>query len=423
MSIRNRMTCVRKQILNHMVNEWLPFWESRGCDKEFGGFLTSYDRQGNPTGDGMKYIVSQARMIWGHSALYDYFPERKELLETAKQGVDFVIKHFWDSEFGGWIWTTDRKGNPINRCKVVYGASFMIYALSQYGLSSGDNRGQEYAIRTFDLLQKYAADAANGGYYENLEADWSISEDGYAAGDRKSLDIHMHLMEAFTTLYKLTCQEIHHRRLNEVINVILNYMVNMKSGCGWNQFDLAFHPIPAIAIRHTWNDDRGGSRQFLDSQQTTSYGHNMELSWLLNRAAQVLGDVPDRFHKITRLLCEHTLKYGIDYENGGIYRDGLHEGPAVVLDKEWWQNCEVLVGFLDAFQITGNERCWEAFENCWEFANDRMINHAVGEWMQLLSRTGDVIIGDMGNPWEVIYHTGRTLLECLGRLDTLLSAI
>lgn len=416
---KDRIELITGQITQHMETEWLPFWESRGCDTEFGGYFTDYDASGKKTEDSRKFIVTQARMIWCYSLLYSFYPDREDFRMAARQGVDFMLNHFWDRRYEGWVWLTDREGNVLDDGKVVYGEGFMIYALAQYGLSTGDPRGKEYACRTFDLLQKYAVDTFNGGYYENLEPDWTISEPGYAAGDRKSLDIHMHLLEAFTTLYKLTGEEIHKRKLNEVIDIILKRMVNQQDGCGRNQFDLAFNPIPAICIRRTWNDDRGKGESVDEPLDTTSYGHNVELAWLLNRAAAVMGDSQDRFAAITRALNDHALRYGLDPVYGGVYRDGPHQGEAIIHDKEWWQNCEVLVGLLDAYEILGDDRYWDAFEKCWDFDNRYMINHEVGEWRQLLKQDGTPIISDMGNPWKAMYHTGRSLMECRQRLKRL----
>ena len=416
---KSRINSAREQFAYHMEKEWLPFWEERGCDTIYGGYLTGYDECGNKTEDYRKFIVTQARMIWCYSMLYSFYPGREDFREAARQGVDFMLAHFWDRHNLGWIWLTDRAGNCLDDGKVIYGEGFMIYALAQYSLSTGDPRGKEFAVKTFDLIQRYAVDTVNGGYYENLEADWSVSEDGYAAGNRKSLDIHMHLLEAFTTLYELTGEENHKRKLNGIIDVILKRMINHEAGCGRNQFDLEFNPIPAICIRRTWNDDRERGEDVDVPTDTTSYGHNVELSWLLNRAAAVMGDSKDRFAFISRALNDHALRYGLDPSYGGIYRDGPHEGEALVRDKEWWQNCEALVGFLDAYQVTGDERYWDAFEKCWAFDRKYMINHEVGEWRQLLTREGVTIIGAMGNPWKAMYHTGRSIIECRRRLEAL----
>ena len=408
------------QIKDHLENGIIKFWLNNGIDKEYGGYLTCFNDGGRPTGNSDKYIVSQTRMIWGLSALYRVYPQNTELIDAAKQGVDFLIEYFWDHKLGGWYWKTKRDGTAIDTGKVVYGNGFAIYAFSEYYLATGDKSSLEYAEKTFDLLQKYCVDTYHGGYYENLENDWSLSEPGFAAGDRKSLDIHMHIMEAYTTLLKCTGKEIHKRKLIEIIDLILNKMTNRKCGYGMNQFDLEFNPIPAINIRRTWNAERAAGELIEVPTDTTSYGHNVELVWLLNRAGEILGIPFDYYNDITANILEHTLKYGYDQELGGVYRDGPHEGPALVRDKEWWQNCEVLIGFLDGFEKLSNEKYFDAFVRTWEFDRKYFINFQVGEWRQLLDVRGNQIIGDIGNPWKAIYHTGRAMLECKIRLERII---
>jgi cellobiose epimerase len=231
----------------------------------------------------------------------------------------------------------------------------------------------------------------------------------------------MHLVEAFTTLAQCSGKEIHRRKLQEVIDIILTRMINRAAGCGLNQFDEAFKPIPAINIRRTWNAERETGEIIETPTDTTSYGHNVELVWLLNRAAEVMGKPRDSYEEITGQLIEHSLKYGFDYELGGVYRDGLHEGKPLVYDKEWWQNCEVLVGYLDAYERIGDPRYFEAFHLTWKFDSRYFIDKDCGEWRQLLTREGKPLITNMGNPWKAIYHSGRSMMECIRRLEKLLS--
>ena len=419
-SAEKELLKARSEIQKHFTEGLIPFWAKRGVDKEYGGYLTCYDADGNLIEeDTNKYIVTQTRMIWGYSLFHKLFPDNPQYLEDARQGVDFFIKHFWDPKYGGWYWKVARDGSLIDNGKVVYGQSFAIYALTEYYKSTGDKRGLDYAVKTFDLLQKYCVDAFRGGYYENLENDWTLSSDGFHAGDRKSLDIHMHLLECFTNLYQASGQEIHKRRLQEVIDVILKYMVDPESGCGLNQFSLDFTPIPAIAIRRTWNAEREGESVEIPLN-TTSYGHNVELAWLLVWAGEALGKPRNAYEKVTRRLVDHSLKYGLDYKIGGIYRDGVHEGPALVKDKEFWQNAEALVSYLDSYEITGDERYLKAFHLVWNFINTYMINHKLGEWMTLIDENGKPIVPGIGNPWKCCYHSGRSLYESLKRIDMIL---
>jgi cellobiose epimerase len=419
-SLSIKMNSALKEIKYHLEKGIIPFWTENAVDNLWGGFLTNFDGNGKPTEDTDKYIVTQTRMIWGMSVFAEKYPGNMKLLIAADQGVDFFLKHFWDKKNGGWFWKVQRDGTVIDDGKVVYGQSFALYALAQYTLSTGNPIGLEYAEKTFDLLQKYCTDTFQGGYYENLEPDWSLSEAGFAAGDRKSLDIHMHLLEAYTTLAKCSQKEIHLRKLNEIINLILEKMVNKEIGCGLNQFDLSFRSIPAINIRRTWNAERTVGEVVEKSTDTTSYGHNVELAWLLNRALEVLGKSLRPYEEVTRKLVDHSLKYGFDYKLGGVYRDGLHDGPVLVKDKEWWQNCEVLIGYLDAFEKFGEEKYFNAFFMTWDFDKKHFIDSNIGEWHQLLNQCGSIINGDIGNPWKAIYHTGRAMLECCERLEGLM---
>jgi mannobiose 2-epimerase len=318
------------------------------------------------------------------------------------------VDSFWDKENGGWHW------------KLAYGQVFAIYAMAEYYRNTGDSRGLEYAERTFELLQIHAADTLHGGYFENMEQDWAISAAGYPGGDRKSLDIHMHVMEAFTVLAQCTGKAVHLRKLEEVTQLLLAHMIDRENGRGRNQFDPSFRPIPPIVINRTWNAERQTGEVAEEVLESTSYGHNLELAWLMNRAGEALGSAFDAYDMMNRSLLDHSLRHGYDYTYGGVFRDGPPNGPAFVRDKEFWQNAEVLVGYLDGFEHFGDIRYWEAFEGTWRFVTTYMINHELGEWRQLLNRDGSVLVGDLGNPWKACYHSGRSVLESIIRLNKLL---
>jgi mannobiose 2-epimerase len=176
-----------------------------------------------------EYIFTQTRMIWGMSTLYKLYSNNQHLYEAAKQGVQFFIHHFWDWEYGGWVWKTKQDGTVLDSAKVTYGQVFAIYALSEYTIATKDPLGLEYAEKTFDLLQKYGADSNRGGYYENLESNWEIPRKGFRSSERKSLDIQMHVMEAFTVLALCSGKEIHLQKLEEAIEFILNTSVSITS--------------------------------------------------------------------------------------------------------------------------------------------------------------------------------------------------
>lgn len=417
---KKMISVIQQEIQDTLQEKIIPFWLERSVDRKYGGYLTSFDRNGNFEGSDAKYIVTQSRMLWGFSqlSLFAKSDQREEMKQAAFQGLRFIIDHFWDLKNGGFYWQVNRDGTPADPSKLTYGESFAIYALSEYALRYQDEEALGYAEKTFGLLQLYAADTKYGGYYENMEADWSISPGGAWAGDRKSLDIHMHLMEAYTTLYEVSGKEIHCRKLEESIGLILNHMVNAEVGYGYNQFDLQFNQIPAINIMRTWNAEREANKIISQPMDTTSYGHNVELSWLMDRAYQIMG-CPYSENPVLRKLLDHSLRYGYDNQYGGVYRDGIADQEVLVTDKEWWQNFESLAGYLNGYTKYGDDRYWEAFVKTWEFVKTKFMNMEVGESRQLLDRYGTPIVENMGNPWKGIYHTGRALAECLKRFELL----
>jgi mannose/cellobiose epimerase-like protein (N-acyl-D-glucosamine 2-epimerase family) len=146
----------------------------------------------------------------------------------------------------------------------------------------------------------------------------------------------------------------------------------------------------------------------------------VELAWLLVRACEAMGRPRNAYEDVVRRLVDHSLTYGLDREHGGVHRDGPHAGPALVREKEFWQNAEALVGYLDAFEITGDGAYLEAFELVWDFVQRYMINHHLGEWMTLLSESGEPLVAAIGNPWKACYHSGRAVYESIRRIDMLL---
>jgi mannose/cellobiose epimerase-like protein (N-acyl-D-glucosamine 2-epimerase family) len=412
-------TSILEQISRHLHRGIIPFWLDRAHDDRYGGYLTNFDEAGRAYDMPEKYLNTQCRLIWFFSHLHRRHPQYARAAELAQRGVDFVIEHFWDSLHGGWYWKVRRDGSRLDDGKVSYGQSFAIYALSEYFRATADPRGLDYASLTFDLLQKYAADTRHGGYYENLEPDWTPAPPGFAGGDRKGLDTHMHLMEAFTVLYEASRQPIHRRKLLEIVGLIAHRMIDNTTGCGLTQFDCRWNCLPAIAIRRTWNAERFGE-QPAQPTETTSYGHNVELEWLTTRALQTAGADIEPYKPMLRCLLDHAVTHGVDWQFGGIYRDGLRAtGEPIVLEKEFWQHSEVLVGFLDGYEVFGEPRYLDAFECVWNFVKKHMIIDGVGEWRTLLDREGNVLDGKIGNPWKVAYHTGRSMIECEARLRRL----
>jgi len=421
---KGKMLACREDAEEHLINELLPFWLSRCKDEVNGGFITQFDQNGNDTGEDQKSLISQTRTVYTMSSAHRAGYGDGKCAEFAAHGVDFLLEKMWDKEFGGFFWTVDRKGDVQIDKKILYGMSFAIYSLSEYTLATGDKRGIEYAEKTFDLMQKYCTDTMYGGYFEMFERNWDLAGPASAGGDRKTLDFHMHLMEALTTLYECSGKEIHKGKLTEVIDILTKKIMHPEYATGVPQFWADWTVAPQIKFDIIWGWDRfedGGEKTNADDN--TSYGHNVEFTWLFLHALKIMGCDYQPYEKMILKQFDHTLKDGIDYEFGGVYVEGAHSGGVYDMEKEFWQQAEALIGMLEACLVFDVEKYWPVYENVHRFVFDKMINHEVGEWWPLTTRQGKPIWTHMSHSWKVNYHTVRAMLQSIARLDKLLKKI
>jgi len=414
---KTEVTEFKKEAENHLLNELLPFWITRMRDDVNGGYLTHFDSDGNDSGEDEKSLIAQTRCLYTISSAHRAGYGNGEYAKLAKHGADFLISKMWDKDHGGFYWMMDRKENVKIDKKIIYGQSFAIYSLSEYTLATGDRRGIEYAEKVFDLIQKYCADTMYGGYWEMFHADWTLCGPGSQGGDRKTLDVHMHLMEAFTTLYECTGKDVHRRKLLEDIDLLINRIIHPIYKTGIPQFYKDWRVAPQIKFDIVWGWDRFSEEgQKGNAADNTCYGHNAEFAWLLIHALKILKIGTDDYSDLLRTIFDHTIYNGIDYEFGGVYVEGPHSGGVYDREKEFWQQAEVLIGLLDGVIMFGDEKYWEAYKNVHRFVLDKMVNKGVGEWFPLMTRKGEPIWTHMSHSWKINYHTVRSMVQSIKRL-------
>ncbi len=421
---RGQVSACLDECKKHFTTELLPFWLDRCKDDVNGGFNTQFDKDGNDTGLDEKSSLAQLRTVYSMSTTHRAGFGDGKCAEYAKHGVDFLIDKVWDKEFGGYYWTTDRAGKPVIDKKIMYGLSFGMYAMAEYTMATGDPRGQEYAEKMFDLIKKYAADVMYGGFFEMFERNWDLCGPGAQGGDRKTLDVHMHLMEAFTTLYECTGKSIHRRTLLEDVDLLLKRIMHPKYATGIPQFTVDWKVAPQIKFDIVWGWDRfaeGGAKP--NAEDNTSAGHNVEFAWLLAHATDVLGSHWDEWKSVIKKAMDHGRDNGIDPEYGGVYVEGPHAGGVYDMEKEFWQQAEVMIGMLEGCLRFGPEDYWDSYVNVHRFVMDKMVNHEVGEWWPLTTREGEPIWTHMSHSWKVNYHTIRCMVECIKRLEKLLETL
>lgn len=404
----------------YLTDTLLPFWIRNSPDPDFGGFLTYFDSRGIATGETDKSFLSQIRMLFTMSSAHRAGYGDGECARLASDAAEFILKHYWDDEHGGWFWMTDRAGRPLDQSKVGYGHCFGVYAFAEYFLATGDPRGREASLRTYQAICENMIDTAHGGFIELMNRDWTPLPPGEYGGDRKSMDVHMHMMEAFTNLYEMTGHPTHRRRVLEAVDILRRHMIRNDSGVGFWQFKFDFTPLPAINFVTSWGRDAEPDESGGHPLNWTSYGHNVEFGWLLLHTARVLEIGESDFVDVHRKVCDQCVEFGIDHEYGGVYCEGPVAGKPTSTEKQFWQQGEIMVGMLDAYRLIGDERYWDAFEKVWRFLFDKIVCwDGGGEWYERVDRQGRPIDDALAHAWKINYHSVRSIIQVVRRLEAI----
>ena len=107
----NNFNILASQYKEELFGKVIPFWLAHSQDREFGGYFTCLDRQGNVF-DTDKFIWLQGRQVWMFSMLYNKVEKRQEWLECAIQGAEYLKKHGHDGNFN-WYFLLTREGKPL----------------------------------------------------------------------------------------------------------------------------------------------------------------------------------------------------------------------------------------------------------------------------------------------------------------------
>jgi len=390
----------KQQLERILLENILPFWYPKLLDPIVGGYHINHDLHGQWLGPANKILVPQARTVWFFSSLSRSRYGTKDHLEFARHGYEFLRNHMWDKEYGGFYWELDSTGRvPVNSDKHLYGQAFGISALSEYAKASGDASAFSLAQELFQLLETYAYDHQHGGYEEFFQHNWtpvSANRKGFRSVPPgiKTMNVHLHLMEAMTPLYILTRERLVQQRLVELILVQSNAVVRKPLSACTDQY----HP--------NWTPLRGP--QF----DRVSYGHDLENVWLLGEACKAAEVSSAPLLDLFQVLFRYALQYGFDELHGGFYDSGPFHARADRLEKIWWVQAESLVCALYLYSLTGEEVYWSCFSRTLAWISQRQVDWEHGEWYTRILTTGEPVDAKTG-PWKAPYHNGRAMLRCL----------
>lgn len=372
----------------------LPYWIRKMPDRDAGGFYGQVDGRDNIIPGSPKGGILNARILWSFSAAYLKL-RNPVYLEMATRARNYIFRYFFDEEHGGTYWCLSSDGSPLDTKKQIYSQAFFIYALSAYNMATGDRESLDRAVELYRLIEKHSFDRERGGYFEAFNREWGeiadlrLSEKD--ANEKKTMNTHLHVLEAYTALYRVWPDPVLRQQLAALVKVFAGRIVD-----------------PETSHLNLFFDEEWNCRSTI-----VSYGHDIEASWLLCEAAEALGEADTVKGLALRIAA--AAHEGLAGDGSLFYEKDDAAGHSDC-DRHWWVQSEAVVGFLNAWQLSGDDSWLELASGALDYISNHISDRENGEWHWSIRSDGTVNRDDdKAGFWKCPYHNTRMCLEVLSR--------
>lgn len=393
----DKLERLKEETEREMINI-LRFWMNHVIDESQGGFYGKIDNDNRPDTQSPKGLVLNARILWAFSAAYIHLGEAA-YLPVASRAFQYLLQHFHDKEHGGYYWSVDHMGNRLDDKKQVYGIAFCIYAFAEYFKATNNQQALELAKESYWLIEQHSFDCTRTGYLEAFTRNWQTIDDlrlsTKDANEKKTMNTHLHVLEAYANLYTVWQAGELKTSIQSLLENFRDHIIDQETG----------------HLHLFFNEDWQVKGNML------SYGHDVEAAWLLLEAAKHTGDeqLVDTFKDLSVKMATAAAK-GLDIDGGLWYEV---ENGKLVGQKHSWPQAEALVGFYNAWQLTGERKYLQYVLNNWQFIQQYIIDKENGEWFWGINRDHTVMEGkDKAGFWKCPYHNTRACIEISKRISS-----
>ena len=392
----------REELRKELKENILAWWMQYAPDRELGGFHGHIDHQNQVVKGAAKGSVLNARILWTYSAAYRMYKD-PNYLETARRAFAYIISYFTDKKHGGVYWELEPDGSVRSSRKQIYAIAFTIYGLVEYHLACGEDHPLKIARGLFRDLEAHAFDHERNGYMEAMTRKWEALEDLRLSekddNESKTMNTHLHILEAYGNLYRVWKDPVLGRALENLIRLFLDKFVDRNR----NQLNLFF-------------DENWKLKSSL-----VSFGHDIECSWLLHEAAQLLGkaELVKETEEVAVKMARAS-EAGLA-EDGGLHYEYFPDTMALDREKHWWPQAEAMVGYFNAWQLSDQEEFLDRAMGSWTFIKEQLIDHQLGEWFWSVDENGKPQTEkEKAGFWKCPYHNGRACMELIRRINDII---
>lgn len=273
-----------------------------------------------------------------------------------------LCRHFRDTRHGGWLYSIDADGAPLDTTKDLYTHAFIVFACAHYASASGDRDALEVVAETASLIDARFA-APQGLLNAALDASFSTVTGGPLQNPL------MHLTEAYLAAREETGERGFDTALARLADAIAGTFVHAPTGA------IAELPIGSAGNR-------------------LEPGHQFEWFYLVKRAGAVIA--ASGLDAALERAFDLAERHGVDRATGGVCAALNEDGTMQDATQRIWAQTE----YLRALATRGRTADLACLASQIERFRARFI-HPRG-WHECVTPTGQVARADM--PSTTPYH-------------------
>lgn len=366
----------------NLLNDVIPFWLKNSLDKEYGGYFTCLERDGQRF-DTDKFVWLQARQVWTFSMLYLEVEKREEWLAMAEAGASFLLQHGMD-ENGLWYFSLTRAGQALVQPYNIFSDCFAAMAFGKLYQATGHKEYATIAQTTFNhILERQHS--PKGIYTKTVSG----------TREMENFALPMILCNLVLELESLLDPALVEKTIETGISTVMNKFYQADKG--------------VILENILWD----GSFSDSFEGRLINPGHGLEAMWFIMDLAKRSNNI-ELIHRATAITLQ-LVEYGWDKKHGGIfYFMDVFKRPVQQLEwdqKLWWVHIETMISLAKGYLLTGDKKCAEWFNKLHEYTWSHFPDPEYGEWFGYLNRYGTPLLSLKGGKWKGCFHVPRGLYQ------------
>jgi mannose-6-phosphate isomerase len=363
------LTALFASVQQHFQDVIVPLWQGPGWNADMALPYEALDSQHQPLPPQRYRAMACARQLYLFSSLIGQVPDAEARAAALFRSLQ---QHFHDAEHGGWFYSIDPQGAPLDPRKDLYTHAFILFACAHYWNKVREPLVESVLNAALEVIaQRFAT--GDGLYEASLDRDWSSLDSGPLQNPL------MHLAEAFLATLSVREDAAVQRALVDLCTAMQKRFIDPQ------QSVLMEKPLGAV---DNWFEP----------------GHQFEWYFLLESSPLLRGSA---LHASLDRAFTLTEQMGVDPQTGAVVAMLDLEGSAKDATQRIWAQAE----YLRALTLRPDSEA--SVQRQLQALQQRFLH--VGGWYECRDEKGEVSRKDM--PSTTPYHLAtcyRGLVDFLG---------